>query len=358
MGKTELVKSKLQPYSLGIVAEDKIKDDWNIKVTPIELYTTATGDVSETIEVSGEVKDANGNRTSLAIEKEKWITAEWLPSGNNSRITPPDVTKGMTVMIYNYAGEETRYWTTIFNELDLTKREKVVWAYSNKETIPSQVEREDSEFLLTNSYNLTIDTYDKYIKLHTGKNESSANPEAVTYDLEIDTANGVITVKDEKENSIELKSQDGIMTIKLNKDYNLTVKENINLIAEEQMYNLTTKKEAINITAEEKTYNLITKKDDINVTAEETNINVTAKKTYNLKADDGITMKTNKNMEVELDKVKFKNNTAELIDLLCQLIQANIAEQHLGNMGAPTALMATSVQKYQEILQKLQTFKC
>ena len=273
--------SGLQFYSLGIVAKDK-------------------------------VKDSDGNITSLQIKKSKSIPAEWLPNGYSNRMTPPDVTKGMTVMIYNYAGEKKYYWTTIFNELDLTKREKVVYAFSNKEKVPTKEELNQDGFLLGKTYYLQVDTYDKFIRLHTNKNEDSENPEAVVYDLELDTANGVITVKDDLENSIEIKSQDGIMTIALNKDYILGVKENITL---------------------------------------------TADKTYSLTAKEGITIKTDKNVEVDLDKIRVTNSTAELIDLLCQLIQANISEQHLGNMGAPTALMASSVQKYQEILQKLQTFK-
>lgn len=279
--------TKLQFYSLGIVAEDKIKDDWYIYVIPIEQVPSITGDIQEKINVTGESRDLSGNITSLQVEKKKWIKADWLPYGVFNRSSPPDVTKGMTVCIYNYAGTSDYYWTTLFFEADLAKQEKVTYFWSSKQNIA-----QEGDDLLSKGYYLTVDTYEKYIRLHTSK----SNEEAISYDLEIDTGNGVVTLQDDKGNLIQLESQDGNLNINLNKNINTTIK-------------------------------------------------------------DDMTFKTDKNVDITLDKISVKNETAELIDLLTQLIQANIEEQHLGNMGAPTALMSASQQKYQEILDKLKTFK-
>lgn len=279
-------RSKLVFFSLGVVAQDKIKDDLEIYVWPIEISPNMTGDLTENISVSGNVKDASGGITSLAVTKKKYIKATWLPDGVFNRSTAPDVTKGMTVKLFNFAGTADYFWTTIYNETDLAKREKVVHFYSNKQ----EYTQGDSD-LTSKGYTLTVDTYDKYIKVHTADNDG----EVCTYDIEIDAANGVLTVKDSMENSIELKSQDGKLNVNLKEGYVLTTK----------------------------------------------NVNV----------------KTEQNVELELDKISVKNSTAELIDLLTQLVQANIEEEHLGNMGAPTALVETSKQKYQQILDKLKTFK-
>lgn len=279
--------TKLNFYSLGIVAEDKIKDDWFIYVIPMEQVPTITGDIQEKIQVTGENKDNSGNITSLQVEKKKWIKADWMPNGVFNRSSPPDVTKGMTVAIYNYAGTSDYYWTTLFFEADLLKQEKVTYFWSSKANIAKE-----GDDLLSKGYYLTVDTFEKYIRLHTSK----SNEEAISYDLEIDTGNGVVTLQDDKGNLIQLESQDGNLNINLNKNMNIAMKEDA-------------------------------------------------------------TFKTDKNIDITLDKISVKNNTAELIDLLTQLVQANINEQHMGNMGAPTALMSTSQQEYQQILDKLKTFK-
>lgn len=64
-----------------------------------------------------------------------------------------------------------------------------------------------------------------------------------------------------------------------------------------------------------------------------------------------------KNVEITLDKFSVKNNTAELISVLSDVLQAIIEEQHIGNLGVPTQLTPTSVAKFQELKDKLDSFK-
>lgn len=279
--------TKLEFFSLGLVAEDKIKDDWEIRVIPIEKVPTITGDISERMNVTGEITDRAGNITSLQMEKKKYITALWLPDGLMNRATAPDVTKGMTVKLFNYAGTNQYYWTTLYNEFDLFKKEKVVYLFSNKSDIAST-----AEDIRNKSYYLQVDTYDKFIRLHTANNDG----EPVAFDLEVDAANGVITIQDSKSNKIELLSQDDTLNINVNKNVNINAGDNLNI-------------------------------------------------------------KTPKNIELDLDKISVKNSTAELIDLLIKLVETNKTEIHLGNMGATTVVMQDWQDKYQEIIDKLKTFK-
>lgn len=281
--------TKLEFFSLGLVAQDKVKDDWFIYVIPIEKVPSITGDVSERIHVTGEVKDKMGNITSLQTEKKKFIKAEWLEDGTNNRVTPPDVTKGMTVKLYNYAGTNKYYWSTLYHEADLYKKEKVVYLYSNKPEVKNNTTADE---LRDNAYYIQVDTYDKFIRVHTANNDG----EKVSYDVELDGANGVFTLKDSNSNKIELLSQDGTLNINVNKEFNVI-------------------------------------------------------------GNDNYTIKTPKNLEIELDKLSIKNNTAELVDLLIQWIDLNINEHHKGNMGAPTDLMETDKKNYMELKKKLQTFK-
>lgn len=287
--------SKLEFISLGLVAQDKVKDDFELLVYPIELSPNITGDITEKIQVSGKNTDSSGSITDIKVEKKKTIKAIWLPDGASNRSTPPDMTMGMTVRLFNYAGGKDYYWSALYNDFDLAKQEKVVWFFSNKK----ELTQNDPE-LLEKGYTFTVDTYDKYVKLHTSNNDG----EAVVYDLEVDAANGVITIKDDLENMIELRSQDGKLSVTL-------------------------KGEMI----------------------------VNTEKTYALTAKEGITVTTEKNVEVKLDKLSFKNEKGELIDLLVQLLDANINEMHVGNMGANTMLTVDSQQKYTQIKQKLESFK-
>lgn len=312
--------SKLEFISLGVVAEDKVKNDFEILVWPIEISPNMTGDITEKIPVSGEVVNAYGGKIAVSLSKKKHVTAKWLADGVANRATPPDVMKGMTVKLYNYAGTTDYYWSPLYFEPDLAKQERVIYFYSNKTEVASNAISsaisDISGGLIEKGYYFIIDTYAKFIGVHTSDNDG----EACTYDVEIDTKNGVLTIKDNKDNFIELQSQKGQLTITLQGDMITTVKQNV-------------------------------------TTTIEGEVKTEIKKNVTTTIEEGVKAKTPKNIEVELDKISVKNNTAELIDLLTQLVQANIEEQHLGNMGAPTALMATSVQKYQEILQKLQTFK-
>lgn len=279
--------TSLKFYSLGIVAQDKVPDDFDIYVTPIEIVPTITGNITDRLQVTGSNTDSEDNITSIQVEKKKFIKAEWIQYGTFNRLFPPDVRKGMTVAIYNYAGTNNYYWTTLFHEVDLLDKEKVTYFWSAKpQSEPS------GKDLLSKGYYFIVDTINQFLRLHTTK----CNNESISYDIEVDTANGVLTIKDDKENKIELLSQDGTLNINLNKEFNLNIQDNIKLT-------------------------------------------------------------TPKNLEVELDKLSIKNSTGELVDILTKLVQANIDEMHAGNLGALTVVEESSKKKYQEILKELESFK-
>ena len=62
-------------------------------------------------------------------------------------------------------------------------------------------------------------------------------------------------------------------------------------------------------------------------------------------------------VEVLLNTIKIQNQTAELIATLSDLVQANIDEQHIGNLGVPTALHPASSSAYSDIKAKIDSFK-
>lgn len=120
------------------------------------------------------------------------------------------------------------------------------------------------------------------------------NGEKVGFDVSFDTENGIITIQDTRENKIILKSEEDTLTI-------------------------TTKKKVIMET------------EDMEIKS--------------------------KKLTWETDKVSFKNDQGELIDILCKLTDNMTKEQHIGNLGALTPLHPPIMQAYTEANTKLKSFK-
>ena len=198
--------SKLFLYAMGYVAKDKVKDNWYVDIHPIEQITTNVGDLTDKDIIEVTTIDVHGNTISVNVDKSKVITAKWLPLDNSNRITPPDIMKGETVNIYNFNGIDGYYWNTVYCEPDLRKHEKVIYFYSNKDDI-------ENKDYMDKGYYLTVNTYDKYIKLHTADNDG----EHTTYDIDIDTKEGKLTIRDGKGNFIELDSADDKLHSNINR---------------------------------------------------------------------------------------------------------------------------------------------
>jgi len=294
-------------YSLGLVTEDIKEDDLYITVYPIEILTNYDGNINDEEDLDITTEDIDGKTYKTKLNKSVKITAKWLPRSNPNRLTPPNVCKGERVEIYQYADTDEFYWVSMFNELALRKLEKATYVYSNKRSI-------EDKSLLNKAYWFTIDTINKFIRLHT----DDSDKEKTTYDLEIDTAEGNMTIVDGRKNIIMLESMKDTLTIKTNKKINLITDNTVNING----------KEIINSTT--KTHNL---KSD--------NTNTTISSKYNIK----------------LDKLVITNSTAELVTTLSDLLAAIIAEQHIGNLGIPTALHPSSIAKFQGIKAKIDSFK-
>lgn len=201
-------ESNLKFYSLGIVAEDIVENSNIIKVYPHELLTnTVDVNVATVKTTTTNSTTSSGNEESIVVDKSSVIIAKWIPIGNNNRITAPMVCKGETVLLYNYAGTDQYYWSSIDNEMDLRKNEKATYFYSNKKTIDT------SGNLVTKGYYFTVDCINKFLKLFTNKNDG----EYTTYEFKINTKDGIVTLTDGKNNFIKLFSQEDKLVITTNK---------------------------------------------------------------------------------------------------------------------------------------------
>ena len=199
--------SQFKLYSLGYVVEDILEDDLLLKIVPIEVISDidgALGDVDR--ETNKNIDIENENRVTIKT-KDTVIIAKWIALSETNRMTPPNVCKGETVRIFRYAETDKYFWATLYNEIDLRKREKVVYAFSNKGSV-------EDKTLLENMYYFTFDTINKMVRIHTDDSDG----ELTTYDIEINTQDGVLTLIDGKSNMIELDSDRDKLTVTINKD--------------------------------------------------------------------------------------------------------------------------------------------
>lgn len=215
-------ESGFKPYSLGIVVENKPRGSDIVLVTPIEeLNIQPSGNIKEhSNNYSGNKRDLGDNSFNTEHSSKNYIRAKWVPYGESNRLSAPDVYANETIMIYKFANVDEYYWCDVMREPELRRLEDVMYAYSNIKSGTNAFDR-------NTSYWIRYNTRDKYIHLHTSNNDG----EPFTYDLKIDTGTGIVSIKDNAGNSIELTSSSGNISLKCTNSINLEAGNSINLTA-------------------------------------------------------------------------------------------------------------------------------
>lgn len=220
--------SKLTFFSVGIVAENKALSSDTVEVSPVEELPLLNGEITSNAEEI-EITSVNSDNQSYSSKTyaTNTVPAMWLPLSGGNRVTAPDVRRGAVVMLYQMADEKKYYWTTLKNDLQLRKLETVVYAFSATQNEAAAVNGE-------NYYYLEISTHKKLVTFHTSK----ANGEPFTYDIQLDTGNGSLLIKDDINNFILLDSKQKQIRIEnsigsffeiVDKDANLNVPGDFNL---------------------------------------------------------------------------------------------------------------------------------
>lgn len=193
-------------YSLGIVTETKVRGTDKIKVTPIERLSMSNGLLNDQqVDKDVKVSDARGIKKSDKASSDIYVVAKWIPGSEANRQSSPDVVAGETVLIYKYADTQDYHWCTVFREPSIRRLETVLYGFCN---LPSGTKSFDKD----SSYWLEWSTHDKYVHLHTAKNDG----EPFAYDVKIDTGNGILSIDDNGGDRIELDSKAGKLTITTN----------------------------------------------------------------------------------------------------------------------------------------------
>lgn len=240
--------SKLRFYSYATVAANKKLSSDLIEAIPHEqnpLYDGELTDDTEQIETKGTDKDDAG--FSATLDTTASLKAKWLSFTDTNRLTPPDVRRGEEIVLWQFGDTDQYWWTTLHQDKKLRRLETVIYGFSNNS-------KENIENAHDSMYWLEISTHKKVVRFHTSKNDG----EPFTYDIQIDTKKGNITIEDDDGNYIFLDSKERHIKLR-NKDdsYVEMNKKIINMHSIDEI-NLTTKRYTLkaseSIKEETKTY--------------------------------------------------------------------------------------------------------
>ncbi len=207
-------------FGLFKVVEDKEEDSFDIKVSPVSYIPDMKGELNKNNEQVVGIVDMENQHSSISTTKSNFITATWLPEGEQNRISAPDVVVGDVVEIYSVRGTDEYYWKVFSHNTSLRKREKVLIWLSNKGAAKSGSEAD--------AYYLLWDTRNKIVHFHTSDNDG----EACTYDVLFNTLNGLFSLKDNLQNEIKLDSVKGRLDSTILNEYNVITKK-VNFICED-----------------------------------------------------------------------------------------------------------------------------
>lgn len=227
--------SQLKIYSVGVVAVNKLRSSKVIEATPIEAVNQSNGELTDNLTI-GVVKgqDSDGTAFEATVKGAATVPATWFPLGSPNRTTAPDVRRGERVILWEFGDTNEYFWTTYEGIDKYRKLETIIFAITG-----TRVEADAPT--AENTYFFEISTHDKRVHFHTSK----ADGEPYTYDMLLDTANGIFQFKDDldniaflntKEKQWALRNADGSF-IEINKKIiNINAVDEINMFAGKHIY--------------------------------------------------------------------------------------------------------------------------
>lgn len=193
--------SELKSFSIGKVAANKKLGSDLIEVTPIEQLPMISGEITDSVsDYTTKSEDANGGAYTENVANTLTITAKWLPSNNTNRKTAPDVRRGETVQILQFADADKYYWMTLHDWSELRRLETVIYAFSAN---PSESDANSNQ----NMYYFEVSTHKGIIHIHT----SAANKEFTELDIQLNATEGFIQFQDGIGNKFYLDAKNNSM---------------------------------------------------------------------------------------------------------------------------------------------------
>lgn len=230
--------SQLRPYSIGIAAENKELKATTLEVTPIEDLSMLDGEInSDKTKETVSSQDSEGAAYDVATSSANSVKAEWLPMGSSNRLTPPDVRRGESIVLWRFADSDKFFWMTLKDDMRLRKLETAVYAWSGTKD-------ENAKMGGDTYYFFEISTHRGLVHFHTTK----SNGEPFGYDVQINTKDGFIKFQDDagnffildsKEKQVAMQNVDGCSFEILKKNMTITVPDTYTINARNVIENVT-----------------------------------------------------------------------------------------------------------------------
>ena len=190
--------STLHLESFGLVANNKELNSDIIQAVPIGLTPFMDGEIASLpFDTEAQGTDSQGNAFNVKVQTDQAVPAKWLRLSNSNRLTPPDVRRGMRVLLWKFADKNEYFWSDSGLDPDLLKLETVVYQISATadESVNGQTPG--------NCYYIELSSHKKTITLQTAK----ANGEYCLYVAQFNMADGRVVLADDLGNDITLDSQ-------------------------------------------------------------------------------------------------------------------------------------------------------
>lgn len=196
--------SLLQFLGVGTVTATKDTDTHEVMVYCPWMFPQAEGRLSAVVQQSERIsKNAFGEEMRSMTMKSNSIPAVWKKMDDSNRITAPDVREGTPVSIYQTPGQNTYYWRLDGVKPETFRGETVMYGWNANPHIS-----ENGAFDVDNFYMLSMDTRSGLVQFRT----SAANGEATTFDIQINTQTGTVTIGGREGNLLKIDDVEHSLT--------------------------------------------------------------------------------------------------------------------------------------------------
>lgn len=193
--KSRKEKSRIEPFSYGVVAEDKAPNSPWVEIIPVEYHFMQSSMVDAKIR-SRDVNHLSANaEDNLKENTSDTIRAKWMVY-NSYQVTPPDVCKGDEVMIHRLGETDIYFWEDL-NSANVKRLVNVIQSYPAD---PTNQMADD----LSNAYVWQVSTRDGLVQLRT----SMANGEKCQFLFQFNSAEGTYNCTDHKGNKFWINSEE------------------------------------------------------------------------------------------------------------------------------------------------------
>lgn len=285
--------SQFKPYSIGVVTANKGEGTGLLDVQPIEIQWASNGEiVNNYAEETVEGKDKEGQDIKYRVITSNNLTAAWMPMGNSNRISPPELRRGMLVMIYKDS-DNNYYWVDTGLNREYMRAESVTYGFcaNPNPLVNAKVSQE-------NWYIVEVSPRNHQLLITT----SQSNNEYTTYTVVLNTKDGFFKLVDglgnyilldSKNKQIKMENQNGTFFEILDGDISINAPKNITIEAGNDI--IINSGNFINITAKSDFTNNSGSSYRINAGAQYTMTSMS----YSFSAITGIGTATGKGMKIE-----------------------------------------------------------